>query len=435
MSSTSCQSGTVPFHGHTLTVFTTSTGEHLVAMKPICEAIGLQWEAQLKRLKRHPVLSQGMSIMDTPSAGGEQETTCLPLDYLNGWLFGVDASRVKPEIRERLLQYQRECFAALAAYWQQGEAVRPGSGSSEPAEVVRLQYNRRHGRILPDDGLWFVAADVASALGLRGAPAVTQPLPTEQKATRMVGRQSLNVVRLAGVEHALLNARSELATAFRRWLDEVLQQLPAAQPSITPALPNGLTDQQQQALRALVNARLATLPEPERPAAALRCWGSLKHHFGRSYKAIEPEQFTEAVSLIASVVLEGEVLEPEPKVVGRLEINYPVSDWQAKTSRWLMDNPRSPDLRLSIDDVLSYGWSPTEALLEQLRAEGYCVDAPFAELRALQHTANHLERCNRRLQIGLKQVLADFEHHRNQVLTFAGAKAGQPLAGPGPLVR
>ena len=116
MSNTSLQRGTVDFHGHALTVIAGPEGEHLVAMKPICEAIGLQWEAQLKRIKRHPVLSQGVSIMDTPSAGGEQEATCLPLDYLNGWLSGVDASRVRPEIRERLVQYQRECFAALAAY-------------------------------------------------------------------------------------------------------------------------------------------------------------------------------------------------------------------------------------------------------------------------------------------------------------------------------
>lgn len=45
--------------------------------------------------------------------GKLREMLCLPLDYLNGWLFGVDARRVKPEIRERLLQYQRECYRVL----------------------------------------------------------------------------------------------------------------------------------------------------------------------------------------------------------------------------------------------------------------------------------------------------------------------------------
>lgn len=49
--------------------------------------------------------------------GRPRETTCLPIEYLNGWLFGVDAKRVKPEIRERLLQYQDECFKVLNAHF------------------------------------------------------------------------------------------------------------------------------------------------------------------------------------------------------------------------------------------------------------------------------------------------------------------------------
>ncbi|WP_341669039.1 phage antirepressor N-terminal domain-containing protein [Alcaligenes sp. SDU_A2] len=108
---------TVDFHGNPLTVVTAADGQRLVAMRPICEAIGVQWEAQLKRIKRDPVLSEAMSIMDIPSLGGEQSTVCLPLEYLNGWLFGISTSRVKPEIRQRLEDYQRECYQVLNAYW------------------------------------------------------------------------------------------------------------------------------------------------------------------------------------------------------------------------------------------------------------------------------------------------------------------------------
>ena len=42
---------------------------------------------------------------------------CLSLEMINGWLFGIDASRVKPEIRETVLAYQRECYAVLYNYW------------------------------------------------------------------------------------------------------------------------------------------------------------------------------------------------------------------------------------------------------------------------------------------------------------------------------
>ena len=41
----------------------------------------------------------------------------LPLDKLNGWLFGVSVLRVKPELRERLTQYQAECFDVLARHF------------------------------------------------------------------------------------------------------------------------------------------------------------------------------------------------------------------------------------------------------------------------------------------------------------------------------
>lgn len=37
----------------------------------------------------------------------------LPLDLLPGWLFGISAARVKPELQEKILRYRRECFRVL----------------------------------------------------------------------------------------------------------------------------------------------------------------------------------------------------------------------------------------------------------------------------------------------------------------------------------
>lgn len=113
----------ISFHGQTVPVFTQNK-QHYVAMKPICENIGLDWKAQYDRIKRHAVLSEGMVMITTPSKGGEQQTICLPLDYLNGWLFGVEVNRVKPQIRESLLQYQRECFRVLNEYFNP-KAIQP----------------------------------------------------------------------------------------------------------------------------------------------------------------------------------------------------------------------------------------------------------------------------------------------------------------------
>ena len=75
------------------------------------------------------------------------------------------------------------------------------------------------------------------------------------------------------------------------------------------ALPHGLTPDQQDTIKSLVKARVEALPEDKRAKAAITCWSSLKSKFGCTYKEIPSEQFTDAVSLVARVPLEGEVLE------------------------------------------------------------------------------------------------------------------------------
>lgn len=109
----------ISFHGQTVSVFS-QNNQHYVAMKPIVENIGLDWVSQHKKIQRNEILNSTMVMMTIVAEDGKKrEMLCLPLDYLNGWLFGVDAKRVKPEIRERLLTYQRECFRVLNNHFNQ----------------------------------------------------------------------------------------------------------------------------------------------------------------------------------------------------------------------------------------------------------------------------------------------------------------------------
>jgi hypothetical protein len=107
----------VQFHGATLYV-TTIDSVPYVAMRPVCEAIGLDWKAQQDRMKRHPVLNSAAVITTSTGTDGKRyDMLMLPLNKLNGWLFGVSVRRVKPELRERLTQYQAECFDVLAGHF------------------------------------------------------------------------------------------------------------------------------------------------------------------------------------------------------------------------------------------------------------------------------------------------------------------------------
>jgi len=96
-----------------------------VALRPINDFLGLDWSAQYRRVQRDEVLGDEIKLIIIQAADGKQyETLSLPLEYLPGWLFGINASRVKPELKEKVIRYQRECFRIL---WQafQSRAATP----------------------------------------------------------------------------------------------------------------------------------------------------------------------------------------------------------------------------------------------------------------------------------------------------------------------
>ena len=114
---------TVDFYGDQVIGAVVGSGEIYVPVRPICEYLGLSWGSQRNRIMRDDVLVgalRGVFITNTPGVGGgTQEMLCLPIDLLPGFLFGVTTTRVKPELREKITRYRRECFRVL---W---EAFRP----------------------------------------------------------------------------------------------------------------------------------------------------------------------------------------------------------------------------------------------------------------------------------------------------------------------
>ena len=124
MMSNQISTQTISFNHQSLVTFE-QNGIHYTAMKPICENIGLAWEPQLARIKRDDVLSSTMIVMIMVAEDGKKrEMICLPIEYINGWLFGIDINRCKPEIRDTLIKYKKECYQALHDYWFNGKAER-----------------------------------------------------------------------------------------------------------------------------------------------------------------------------------------------------------------------------------------------------------------------------------------------------------------------
>ncbi|MEY4909477.1 MAG: hypothetical protein RL260_3195, partial [Pseudomonadota bacterium] len=108
---------TIPFHGLSLSAILVS-GAPYVAIRPICEALGIDEASQRKRIRRDPELKATAVIMTSVAEDGKRRRMlCLPLDHLNGWLFGVDVARVREDLRERMNWYRRECYAVLARHF------------------------------------------------------------------------------------------------------------------------------------------------------------------------------------------------------------------------------------------------------------------------------------------------------------------------------
>ena len=131
---------TLDFHGDRLLGFQDGSGA-FIALRPVVEGMGLNWSGQLQRVRRDPILSEGVCVMHTPSDGGPQESVCLPLDLFHGFLFRIDATRVDAAVREKVITYQRECYAVLAGAF--GQAPRPAEIVQAATESLPLDVARK----------------------------------------------------------------------------------------------------------------------------------------------------------------------------------------------------------------------------------------------------------------------------------------------------
>lgn len=102
----------VPFHGDTLLAVKDEQGQVWVALKRMCEALGMAFEPQFTKLKNKRWA--GITMIVTPDAKGvEQRTFCLNLDSVPMWLATIDTNRVAPDVASKLEQYQLECARVL----------------------------------------------------------------------------------------------------------------------------------------------------------------------------------------------------------------------------------------------------------------------------------------------------------------------------------
>lgn len=105
---------TVEFYNTELVALRDHQGTIWVPLRRLCEAIGVASNNQIKKIQGDPVMSDHLvSLPILVPDGRTLEMECLSLKYVRAWLFGINANRVKADIRERLLAYQREVIEVI----------------------------------------------------------------------------------------------------------------------------------------------------------------------------------------------------------------------------------------------------------------------------------------------------------------------------------
>lgn len=160
---------TIDFHGAKLVAIGGDTPESVrVAMKPIVEGMGLDWEAQRKKLSAHPVLKVCTSVMEAQMPGDDQarQVTLLPLNRIHFWLATIHPDRLKdPAVRERVILYQTEAADVLFNHFF-GKVIEHPAGALD-AKTVGGVVKAVVGKLTADQNA--AIARVLEILEARGA--------------------------------------------------------------------------------------------------------------------------------------------------------------------------------------------------------------------------------------------------------------------------
>jgi hypothetical protein len=130
----------VPFYGDAIQAV--RDGEAVsVVLKRVCESLGVDPEGQRQRLRdpnRAPWAVTCMTQATGPD-GKNYEVFCIDLECLPMWLATIDASRVKPEAKFKLLAYQKECARVLRDHFF-GRASSPAPIQPVPVDAPVTRY-------------------------------------------------------------------------------------------------------------------------------------------------------------------------------------------------------------------------------------------------------------------------------------------------------
>ena len=123
----------IPFKSWNLTVWLgEQPADALIAVRPIAEAIGVNWASQYSKLKSSDLFNC-CDITTVAEDGKPRDMLCISLGDIALWLATISPRKVKPEVRNNLIQFQRDCQITLS------DAIRGEFSVAAKDAMARMQ--------------------------------------------------------------------------------------------------------------------------------------------------------------------------------------------------------------------------------------------------------------------------------------------------------
>jgi hypothetical protein len=228
-------------------------GTIYLSVRDLCDIIGIRRPSQMRRLRAHADLSQGLALFLVRTPGGPQAQEFLSLEKIPAWLLSVSTARSAPEVQSKLSYLQsylvREAYAAFARL--AGLPEQPSRAIEDLGDLARI--------------------DIAvGALAERQAQI----------------EQSQDLAR---------NAWRDLARQVRQLTD----RLAALEQGASGAISRGQRGHIYQLVQAWGAAKAAQEPRLSRSAAYMSVWAALKARFRVArYEDLPAARYDECVRFV-----------------------------------------------------------------------------------------------------------------------------------------
>lgn len=121
---------TIKFHNDDIEIIDT-----FVSVKKLCQNIGITGISdQYEKIKKDESFES--KSLDIEINGIIQEVVVIPVSKINGWLFSISANKVKPEVKQKLIEYKKECFNVLNNYFNNGIAVNHRASETDLQKIL-----------------------------------------------------------------------------------------------------------------------------------------------------------------------------------------------------------------------------------------------------------------------------------------------------------